>query len=383
MSIQISRFLSQKLRFYTFISIVLLLFVHGYNLKWTYLVPSSTVSEDLTFTTFFEYFLANGLLRFRIPLLFIISGFIYAMQDKKPYGEQVGKRAKTLLIPYFVWSAIGLAVTFLWQQFPATAQAVSEATLDQLGDNRPYTEIGWYGIIKRWLLTPISFQLWFILALFLYDLAYPFITWMLKKYAYWWFAATFLVWVFELSFFVVDGRGLFFFSLGIWLQKTNFNLEKKPEWLSLYIAWLLFIGFSVIKTFMAFELEPGIRYLPIGLNLLHQGSVLSGIIAVWYGADAVVKWCMRRQWFLWSASFSFFIFGLHVPLAGVCHKTDLHVFRRCSQLPFTYLFYRACTCFTNLYRIGRTYKKGTTRVLQVGNRWAGILVINMFMRLPV
>jgi hypothetical protein len=57
MSIQISRFLSQKLRFYTFVSIVLLLFVHGYNLKWTYLVPFSTVSEDLTFTTFFEYFL--------------------------------------------------------------------------------------------------------------------------------------------------------------------------------------------------------------------------------------------------------------------------------------------------------------------------------------
>jgi fucose 4-O-acetylase-like acetyltransferase len=314
MSIQISRFLSQKLRFYTFVSIVLLLFVHGYNLKWTYLVPFSTVSEDLTSTTFIEYLFANGLLRFRIPLLFIISGFIYAMQDKRSYGEQLGKRARTLLVPYLIWSAIGLAITFLWQQFPITARAVSEATLDQLGDNRPYTEIGWAGILKRWLLTPIAFQLWFILALFLYDLMYPFITWVLKKYAYWWFALTFLVWFFELSVFVIDGRGLFFFSLGIWLQKTNFNLEKKPEWLSLYIVWLLFIGLSVIKTFMAFELEAGTRLTYWILNLLHQGTVLSGIIAVWFGADAVVRWCMRRQWFLWSSSFSFFIFGLHIPL---------------------------------------------------------------------
>lgn len=314
MSVQISRFLSQKFRFYTFLSIALLLFVHGYNLKETYLQPFSTVKEPLTFTTFFEYFMANGLLRFRIPLLFIISGYIYALQDKIPYRDQIKKRAASLLIPYLIWSAVGLAITYLWQQFPVTAKAVLDAHIDQLGDNRPYAEIGWGRVVLRWLIAPISFQLWFILALFLTNVIYPFIRWAIAKYPLVWFALTFFLWASELGVFVFDGRGLFFFSVGVWLQKTDFNLEQKPKWISLYIVWLFFIGFSVIKTFMAFELEATNRITYLLLNILHDVSVLSGIVAVWFGADTVVKWCMRQPWIIWTASFSFYIFGLHAPL---------------------------------------------------------------------
>ena len=76
-----NRLLSLKFRFYSFVCIALLLFVHGYNLKVTYLEPFSLVREPLTFTTFIEYFMANGILRFRLPMLFTISGYIFAMQD--------------------------------------------------------------------------------------------------------------------------------------------------------------------------------------------------------------------------------------------------------------------------------------------------------------
>jgi fucose 4-O-acetylase-like acetyltransferase len=326
----ISRFLSHKFRFYTFICIALLLFVHGYNLNEGYLEPSTTVREPLTFTTWFEYFIANGILRFRIPMLFIISGYIYAMKDKAPYGSLVSKRATTLILPYLLWSAIGLLVTYLWQQHPVTARAVSEAGIDQLGDNRSYTEIGWGGILFRWLRAPIAFQLWFILALFLYNVLYPLIKWVVLKYPVPWFAFTFFLWVTQFSFLFIDGIGLLFFSTGILLQKMDVNLEKKPEWLSMYLAWLLFIGFSVIKTFMAFELEPYTRLTYWVLNILHDGSVLSGILAVWFGVDKLVKWCMRRRSFIWASSFSFFIFGLHAPL--VIYLTRL-LFRYGSALP--------------------------------------------------
>lgn len=93
------RFLSQKFRFYSFVCISLLLYVHGYNLQETYLTPYSVVKEPLTFTAFIEYFLANGALRFRIPLLFIISGYIYALQDNKPYEQRIKTRFITLIIP--------------------------------------------------------------------------------------------------------------------------------------------------------------------------------------------------------------------------------------------------------------------------------------------
>lgn len=308
-----NRFLSQKFRFYSFICIALLLFVHGYNLQEGYLTASSFVKEPLTFTTFIEYFFANGILRFRIPMLFIISGYIFAMLDNKPYGVTIKKRFITLIIPYFIWSAVGLLITYLWQQHPVTAKAVLDSQMDQLGDNRPYSEIGWKGILIRWILVPISFQLWFIRSLFVYNLLYPIFRWLVARYPLLWFSLMLVLWVTFFNLILFEGQGLLFFTLGIWLQKNKFPVDKKPFWYSQYLAWLCFIGFGVIKTFMAFELEPTNANAWV-LVVLYAGTVIAGLPAVWFGLDAVVKWCVQRQWFVWLSAFSFVIYGLHVPL---------------------------------------------------------------------
>ena len=158
-----------------------------------------------------------------------------------------------------------------------------------MGDNRPYPEIGWSGMAERLLLRPIAYQLWFILALFFFNLLYPAIKWMVVKLPYIWLPFTFLLFfVAVINVPFVDFRGLFFFSFGVWLQKRNISLEKEPAWLSVGIAFIAFIGLSVIKTFMAFELEPNTVPTFVILLVMHQLSVLTGILAVWFSADRAV-----------------------------------------------------------------------------------------------
>lgn len=309
-----NRKLSYKFRFFTFLCITLLVYVHGYNLNNTYLAPFSTVDERLTFTTFFEYLFANGLLRFRIPLLFLISGYMYAMYDSRPYKERIKKRFVSLFIPYLIWSAVGLGITFLFQQFPFTAKVVYEAGIDQLGDNRPYVEIGWNGILIRWLWANISYQLWFIFVLFIYNLIYPFMRWMILKLPYIWFPLVVFLWFTFFNVGFAEGQGLLFFSLGIWLQKKNISLEKQPRWFSVGHAWIFFIGACIIKTFMAFELEPGSIVTQSILLTLYQLAIPVGILAIWFSSDKVVQWVMSKKWFHKATAFSFFIYGLHVPL---------------------------------------------------------------------
>ena len=326
-----NRFISQKFRFYSFVCIALLMLVHGYNLQQGYLQPFSTVNEGLTFTTFIEYFFANGALRFRIPMLFIISGYIFALRDYRPFGERTLNRFNTLMVPYFIWSAIGLAITFLLQQFPYTAQLVKMAELDQLGDNRPYTQIGWGGVLHRWVLVPVSFQLWFIRSLFIYNLLYPLIKWVVTRYPLYWFIIVFILWYLGFQLVFIEGQGLLFFSFGIWLQKSDYPIDKKPAWYSHYLGWLFFIGISIIKTFMAFELDPNSAITFWTLITLQVITILAGIIAVWYGGDEAVRWCMRRRWFLWISSFSFVIYGLHVPLI---EYLSMYLFRIWQQFPY-------------------------------------------------
>lgn len=53
------------------------------------------------------------------------------------------------------------------------------------------------------------------------------------------------------------------------------------------------------------------------LILLHKLTVASGLIAAWFGGDAVVRWCMRRHWFVWLTSFSFIIYAVHAPWVAI------------------------------------------------------------------
>lgn len=308
-----NRYLSQKIRFYSFLCMALLLFVHGYNLNDNYLRPFTFVKEPLTLTAFIEYFFSNGLLRFRIPLLFIISGFLYAYQDYKPYKDQTLKRVKTLMGPYFFWSAAGLLLTYLFQLFPYTATIVAQTELDQLGDNRPYSEIGWGGIFLRWTLVPISFQLWFIRSLFFYNLLYPVIKWCINKAPLPWFLFMVLLWISGFNIYFIEGVGLLFFSLGVWLQKSKFPVLYRPKWISLFIAWLFFIGICIIKTFIAFEVDETTSSIII-MMILYYVSIFSGIISVWYGADFLVHFFVKKKWFKEVSAFSFIIYGFHAPL---------------------------------------------------------------------
>lgn len=300
---------------------VLLVFVHGYNLDLRYLQPWTTPGEPLTATSFIEYFLANGIFRFRIPMLFIISGYLYAWHDQKPNDERMNKRLRTLLVPYLLWSAFGIAMTYVLELFPYTRNLVAGSHVMQIDDSRLLLhDYRWYELLTRWLVIPVSYQLWFIRVLLVYNLAYPAIRWcVLHKNARWiFFGFAFLLWLGTMGFVFVEGEGLLFFSLGVWMQKTDFSIEAPGRWLR-PLGWgIVFVGLAAIKTYLAFNGEAliGRSVYPV-IVLMHKMVVFSGLVTCWYGFDPVVKWCMARPWFAWLSAFSFIIYAMHAPLVAI------------------------------------------------------------------
>ncbi len=321
---------SLKFRFFSFLSMILLVYVHGYNLNDSYLQPFTLVHEPCTFTAFFEYLTANGLFRFRIPMLFAISGYLFALHDEQPHQSRVLKRIRTLLIPYLFWSGVALIITFIGQQFPVTAQAIYNAQIDQLGDNRLYTEIGWGGLLKRWTLTPVAFQLWFIRVLFVYNLMYPWLKKAVLKAPVLSFSIGVFLWLSMMGLHFIEGEGLLFFSLGIWMCKNQYDTERIPRLLNLkWIAPVFFAG-AILKTCLAFYAPPVVGSYLI-LLLLHKLVVFTGLVTCWYGCNALVQTLMQRRWFVALTSFSFIIYALHVPLVNYLHHLIKPIFH---HLPF-------------------------------------------------
>ncbi len=300
---------------------LLVVFIHAYNLPARYLQPWTTPAEPLTPTAFTEYFLANGLFRFVIPLLFAISGYLFALKDEAPHRQRLRKRARVLLLPYLVWSAFALLFVYALELFPYTRSLVLHSRIVQVSNDRLLLhDYYWYELLARWILVPVAYQLWFIRALIMYNLAYPFIRWcILYKTARWvFFGIASLLWLATADILLVEGEGLLFFSLGIWLQQEKVNIEIPSRFTApaLYgIACLLLCG---CKTVLAFRGQAwlGDAVFPV-LILLHKLSVVCGLVAVWYGSNRLARWCAGRQWFAKLSSFSFIIYMVHAPAVAI------------------------------------------------------------------
>ncbi|GAB3231849.1 hypothetical protein GCM10027346_18620 [Hymenobacter seoulensis] len=304
---------------------VLLVYVHAYNLHSRYLQPWTPVDEPLSAGTWLQYFLANGVLRFRIPILFAISGYLFAHHEgSAPHTVRVKRRVRTLLVPYVLWCTVGLGLTWAMEQFPATRQLVLDAALSPFGPQNPLVSNYSPGeLLLRWLLIPVPFQLWFLRSLLVYNLAYPWMRRALERAPKVYFGIAGLMWLMEFGippFF--EGTGLVFFALGVLLRKRETDVLTPPRWFKAGLLLAVWLGLLAIKTWMAFHFEQP-PFIP--MLLLHKSAEALGVVLMWFGADGLVSVAMRQRWFVWLTGFSFMIYGLHVPLVNYATEAALRL----------------------------------------------------------
>ena len=319
----LSKFNSDKFRFWSFISMTLLVFVHGYNLDPRFMYPWTEPNEAISWTSFTEYFFANGILRFRIPMLFAISGYLYALYDNQPHAVRVKKRVRTLLLPYVLISGISLLLIYLLEYYPparAAIEASHVAQADSQGMRLAVHDYRWYDVILRGILFPLPYQLWFIRVLFFYCLIYPLIRSCVMgvNSRYIFFVCAILLWFIGVPPILLEGEGLLFFSLGVWLQKTNFNLDVPDKKLMPCVWGCIFISAAALKTWLAFNGRPHLGGATFyTLVVLHKLVIVSGLITAWFSSNKIVNWCMNQQWFVWATGFSFMIYALHAPMVAL------------------------------------------------------------------
>lgn len=357
---QISPFLSQKIRFWSFVSMLCLVFVHGYNMVQTYLQAWTVPFEPLSPTTFTEYFIANGILRFRIPMLFAISGFFFAL-DKRSNGPRFLRRLQTLGIPYFLWAAIAIGITALIESTSwVGCNAVEGCWLGPFG---PYSVA--QGTKDEWIagltFNPVAFQLWFLRSLlqicFYYFLIDGIGNWMRKRG--WlepekkgvhavlsvlkWISISLMIFLWfvpgDLIFYLVQGDngngrmnpvmgilitlfgddGLLPFTIGVWYARRGIP-ALPPLRIPVWIWGVLWVGLAAGKSLLALWFtQPG-EWVFFTLLGLHKLTIFTGLVFAWYGMDGLVHRGMNWKPFVWASSFSFIIYALHVPLLNYTMK---------------------------------------------------------------
>lgn len=292
--------LSAKFRNLTFLAIVCVLFIHAWNWYPRELQPSTRLFHPLPVTVA-EYVVANGLTRWVIPLLFLISGFLYFRSKgpfAEPYGEKFLKRLRTVVLPWQLWNLIAIGTFFLLLLSPwITAHA--PPWLMQ------FTLQNW---IDSLLFYPFNFPLWYLRDLFVLSMAAPLLgRWLgSRRAAPWALAGLGALW---LSGWDIRGFGFeswFWFSLGGWLALRGSPLEFKAP---VCLTWLLT---GIWLTAAAFQVWAAAAPAPDWvIGCLYRLVQVLGLAAVWLLYDLFSKGSSR----LWpGAGLSFYVFAGHIPL---------------------------------------------------------------------
>jgi surface polysaccharide O-acyltransferase-like enzyme len=333
---------SRKLTHLTFFSIIFVVLIHSFNSWPRFLTPLSFSSDWYNAASYLQMFISNGLARFVIPALFLISGYLLFYKKPKPRGIQeipftywskVAKRLRTLILPFIFWNLIAIGILFLVTRIPALANV--DPWWKDFSPQRLFLNPAepW----RNFFTVPVNFPLWYLRDLFIFVLISPLFYLAYKSF---WSAIPLLgalgaLYLTEVgsgnlaflpeSYLFISFEGLFFFALGGFFTRyapkiTQQNLRNtKPSPLAFV---LLFLSFALVatKTNLAFTLSEEIEPLYPAMLLMYKGSQILLLISIWMMYD----WFFPPQhpiaeqkgkYKIYQASF--LIFVIHAPLINV------------------------------------------------------------------
>ena len=341
---KISEYTSRKIARLSIVCACLVVFLHSYSKMLSQSMSGSVAwwAQDLV---------SQGISRAAVPFFFVVFGF-FLFRDYEPrnsqwlwWKRQVSKRMRSLCVPYFVWSLIGLLSTFALTRFATT----------QIYSYDGASPTWWLSVLGVTTFPKFMFHLWFVKALFIFTLISP----IIAAIAFCWPRLTLLT-LFLLSvvrfvpfgdwpsnlMFVVVGMVAIIFSRVERAECEGLSRVERAErvesesfptrttrstrlrklkmcggiiWLFLVLCKVLLTKLGVVDIYGSIRLSDMFQ-----INIMTPMNML-GIAVLWYGYDKIVGHLSSRITHLWDrvAPLAFFVYCFHwaiLPWAGVAVK---------------------------------------------------------------
>ena len=327
-----TQYLSLKIKRISFLLIVMVVFLHSYNIDIKQGGKILVFAKDWNW--FIQNFISNGLTRIAVPMFFLISGYLFFLDqkfDRQAILVKIKKRVKTLVVPYLLWTLFGLLLYFILQSLPQSQSFFTKKLI------KDYTFSEWLNAIFN---EPIPYQLWFLKDLIVMVFLSPIIYFVLKKAREVFLLIIFGFWLFNQDTVFLTSEALLFFSLGMYgnIQPQNAIEKLHPKTALVALLWL---GLLVTKTVLGFYNFPEI-YVTLSL----KASIIAGLFAFWQLYDSVAKTQLEATSFDKWIGLSFFLYAFHEPFFTIIKKALF------TLLPKTPASYFLVYCIAPLIIIG-------------------------------
>lgn len=298
----ISEDISKRITSLRFILIVFVVFIHA-DLKvddainyyhYDFIQPK--------WIEIFKDFICSYLGGCAVPLFFFFASYLQFSKNYK-YTVLLKKRAKSLLLPYILWTCITIVLYYIAQSIPFTAPYFQ----NPINIVRNWNGLDWiktftYHNLAENLKTPLVYQFWFLRELMIYIVLSPVLAYLCKKFPA---GIIFLASIAMLNgiplFFTVSSSALFFYLAGFYFARYRinvFHIADKIKYIEFIFLLVLSVvldlildgkyGLGSIKTIIACLL-----FLKISKNLIQNEKLFS-----------LLKFL---------SEYSFFLYAIHAP----------------------------------------------------------------------
>lgn len=253
-------------------------------------------------------FLANGLGGVRVPVFFLIAGYVFFRNFEARaqwFLRKIAARARSVLLPLVLWSMLWLLVIGAAQSTPGLQAFFAGKSIwsAPLGD---YTAWQWVTAIVGQPDQLFLYHLWFLRDLFILVLLSPLIYGVHRATRGWATVVFLAAWLLGGSG-AVSRDALFFFALGCHLSMANRSIFLADRLgMAALAGWLLLRGFDA-------------THVP----LAYRAWILFGVVATLYLSRHLDRLPRVSDVLRASSRYSFFVFVAHEPLLTVVRRLYL------------------------------------------------------------
>lgn len=294
-----SPYLSNKITFFSFWLIVLVVLLHSLNIE---------ITECNSLICSFQYLLSHKLTQIAVPLFFFISGYLYFLKaniknkiDFSFFRNNNYKRIQTIFLPYLLWSIAWFVVLYIIQLLPFLSNYFSQ----------PLHSMSLNDKLLNLFVYPLNYPFWFLRELMLLFIFSPLlflgIQYLKKIFIVLLFMVTLFVSVFFKPFDItlLQSIPVLYFSLGAFFSLNKLNLIYWHNKLTIFLLFLIWFVFNMLSVY--FDKEP--TFDSCFLRIFNIIKDLIGCYTVWIAYDYFNKTRQSKNYSIYQ--YSFFIFAFH------------------------------------------------------------------------
>ena len=359
MGSNINKGLSRKITVLSFVAMVCVVMIHSHAL--------GTIEHPAGWCVFVQALLMRTATNWAVPFFFVVSGFFFASHNlqKSPsvgwYGQLLGKKTRTLLVPYVLWTLVGtvISITLVMLNNHIMHHGIFERTF-MAADGFWGKIDSLFGITRNG--PKGNLALWYVRSLWLLFVISPLLVVLSKIHK-----ATLLVIGLVLALAVpeviikflslrLDSVG--WFCVGMGVSQLALENRRIPNVLFAFAG----IGWGALSVFGGMERAGWLSLAYVTTFMLPIVSLLG--ILFWWGLYDRLSYCSRGD-LPGCFKMTFWVYCLHGVVTGWILSLTLYLLGKTEWVAMVVSFFSVCGSLAICLVVGLFVKRNLPKVYVV------------------